>query len=87
MKKWRKRVDVIAPPDPAARGTLDSAQAALGSVVTFLAAWRNAYGSGHGRSRYPPGLKPRHARLAVDGAETAIRFIVTTMDDLALLPP
>jgi len=34
-----------------------------------------------------PGLKPRHARLAVDGAETAIRFIVTTMDDLALLPP
>jgi hypothetical protein len=29
----------------------------------------------------------RHARLAVDVAETAIRFIVTIMDDLQLLPP
>lgn len=87
MKKWRKRIDVIAPPDPASRETLSNAQAALGNVVAFLAAWRNAYGSGHGRAKYPPGLKPRHARLAVDGAETTIRFIVATMDDLARLPP
>jgi hypothetical protein len=63
------------------------AQAALGSVVTFVAEWRNAYGSGHGKPRFPPGLRPRHARLAADAAETAIRFIATTMDDLALLAP
>lgn len=87
MKKWRKAVAAVAPPDPAAQGMLDSAQSALGNLVTFLAAWRNAYGSGHGRPKYPPGLKPRHARVAVDGAETAVRFIVTTMDDLSLLPP
>lgn len=86
MKKWRKRVELIAAPDPLTRETLDQAQAALGNLLTFLAAWRNAYGSGHGRPRYPPKLVLRHARLAVDAAETAVRFIVTTMDDEALLP-
>jgi hypothetical protein len=87
MKKWRGRVDTVAPPDPTAKGTLDNAQAALGNLVSFLAAWRNSYGRGHGRPKHPPGLRARHARLAVDGAETAVRFIVTTMDDLGLLPP
>ena len=86
MKSWRRRVDAIAAPDPSTHKTLDNALAALGNVVTFVAAWRNAYGRGHGRARYPSGLRPRHARLAVDGAETAIRFIVTTMDDMAVLP-
>lgn len=87
MRTWRRRVKQTAPPDPAGRGSLDSAQAALGSLLRFLAEWRNAYGRGHGRPRYPPGLSQRHARLAVDTAETTIRFIATTMDDLAMLPP
>jgi len=87
MKKWRKAVGELAPPDPAGRETLDKAQAALANLVTFLAEWRNAYGRGHGRPQYPPGLTTRHARLAADAAETCVRFIVTTMDDLELLPP
>jgi len=87
MRKWRQRVEQLAPPDPAGRGSLDAAQAALANLLRFLAEWRNAYGSGHGRPRYPRGLSVRHARLAVDSAETAIRFIATTMDDLAMLPP
>jgi hypothetical protein len=86
MKKWRRRAEQLAPPDPTTSATLDRALAALGSLVTFLAAWRNAYGSGHGRSGHPPGVRRRHARLAVDGAEMAVRFIVTTMDDLQMLP-
>ena len=86
MKKWRTRIGGDASPDASTHETLGSALAALGNVVTFVAAWRNAYGRGHGRARYPSGLRARHARLAVDGAETAIRFIVMTMDDLAMLP-
>jgi hypothetical protein len=87
MKKWRQATEAVASPDPLAQGSLDKAQAALGNVVTFVAEWRNAYGSGHGKAKFPPGLRPRHARLAADAAETAIRFIATTMDDLALLAP
>jgi hypothetical protein len=87
MKKWRKAVEALAPPDPHGAASLDKAQAALASLVTFLAEWRNAYGSGHGRPEYPPGLRASHARLATDAAETSVRFIVTTMDDLSRLPP
>jgi hypothetical protein len=87
MRKWRRRVIDVAAPDDTSSQILDQALGALSSQVAFLAAWRNAYGRGHGRPRYPPGLKPRHARLAIDAAETAVRFIATTMDDLELLPP
>lgn len=87
MRQWRDAVRATAPPDPAGQEILDRAQAALGAVVAFLSEWRNAYGRGHGRAKYPLGLRPRHARLAVDAAETAVRFIVMTMDDMAQLPP
>jgi hypothetical protein len=87
MKKWRKAIGRLAPPDPEGEDTLDKAQAGLGSLVTFLAEWRNVYGRGHGRPQYRPGLAARHARLAADVAETCVRFIVTTMDDLQRLPP
>jgi hypothetical protein len=87
MKKWRKAVAQEAGVQPGGDEALDKALAALANVVTFLAEWRNAYGRGHGRPKYPPGLKPRHARIAADAAETCVRFIVTTMDDLERLPP
>lgn len=87
MKKWRDVVNATAPPDTAGKETLDRLQAALANVVTFLGEWRNEYGRGHGRAKYPPGLRARHARLAADSAETAVRFIVMTMDDLSRLPP
>ena len=87
MKKWRTAVGKVAPPDPLGEDALNKALAALANLVTFVAEWRNTYGRGHGKTRYPPGLTTRHARLASDSAETCIRFIVTTMDDLELLPP
>jgi hypothetical protein len=87
MKKWRTAVGRLATPDSHGEVALDKALAALASQVTFVAEWRNTYGRGHGRPKYPPGLKPRHARLATDAAETCVRFIATTMDDLQLLPP
>jgi hypothetical protein len=87
MKKWRTAIGDVAPPDSQGKATLDKAQAALANLVKFLAEWRNTYGRGHGRRQYPPGLSARHARLAADAAETCVRFIVTTMDDLQLLPP
>jgi Abortive infection C-terminus len=87
MKKWRKAVAEEAAVQTGGDEALDKALAALANVVTFLAEWRNAYGRGHGRPRYPPGLKSRHARIAADAAQTCIRFIVITMDDLERLPP
>jgi hypothetical protein len=86
-KMWRAAIDQLAQPDPTGREALEKALRALANVVTFVAEWRNLYGSGHGKSKYPPGLAPRHARLAADSAATCVRFIVTTMDDLQLLPP
>lgn len=87
MRKWRDETAAAASPNLAARGMLDRAQAALANLVAFLNEWRNEYGRGHGRPRYAVGLRRRHARLATDAAETAIRFIVATMDDTSRLPP
>ncbi len=87
MKKWRTAIGKQAPPGPEGEETLDKAHSALANLVVFLAEWRNTYGRGHGRPQYPPGLSARHARLAADAAETCVRFIATTMDDLQILPP
>lgn len=87
LRKWRMAVADRASPDEGGQEALDRAMSALGNIVRFLSEWRNPYGRGHGRPQYPPGLKPRHARLAIDAAETSIRFIVTTLDDLEMLPP
>jgi hypothetical protein len=87
MKNWRKAIGERAAPDPRGEASLKRAQTGLANLVTFLAEWRNAYGRGHGRREYPRDLTARHARLAADAAETCVRFIVTTMDDLELLPP
>ena len=87
MRTWREAMRKRAAPGPEGEEVLSKAQAGLANLITFLAEWRNPYGDGHGRPRYPPGLRERHARLAADAAETTIRFIATTMDDLQLLPP
>lgn len=50
----------------------------LGTVVDSLAALRNAYGTGHGRSASTGGLQPRHARLAVGSAATLATFLFET---------
>jgi hypothetical protein len=86
MRIWRDATRKKAAPDSEGEEALSRVQAGLGSLITFLAEWRNPYGDGHGRTSYPPGLRERHSRLAADAAETAIRFVVTTMDDLQLLP-
>jgi hypothetical protein len=85
-KRWRLAVDALAPPDPLGADALKKALASLAGVITFLTEWRNKYGSGHGRPKYAP-TSSRQARLAVDAAETVVRYISLTMDDLELLPP
>jgi hypothetical protein len=86
MRKWRDAARASGL-DAAGAQQLDQALAALGNLVAFLSGFRNAYGRGHGRTRYAAGIRPRHARLAVDIADAVARFVVLTMDDLAQLPP
>jgi hypothetical protein len=83
MKKWRAAVSQLAPPDPVGEKVLDQAQAALANLVKFLAEWRNAYGSGHGHPQYPPGLRPRHARLAAE----ALRSVRQNRPENGLVTP
>lgn len=85
-KKWRTAVDLLEPPDPLGKNALRKALSSLAGVITFLTEWRNEYGSGHGRPKFAP-TTPRQARLAVDAADTVVRYVSLTMDDLALLPP
>jgi Abortive infection C-terminus len=87
MKKWRRTVGPLALPDLQGRTRSVKRRRQWRNLVTFLGEWWNTYGRGHGQPKYPPGLKARHARLAADAAETCVRFIVTTMDDLQRLPP
>jgi Abortive infection C-terminus len=55
--------------------------AGLAQVVGGMAELRNAYGTGHGRSRRPTGIRSRHARLAAGAAVTLARFVLDTRDD------
>jgi hypothetical protein len=87
MATWRAAAASIASPSQADRNLIDKVLSSLSGLVTFTAEWRNAHGRGHGRTKQQPDLKPRHARLAVDAAEAAVRFIVTTLDDLGMLQP
>ena len=87
MKTWRTAVKDVAPPGPAARESFDKVQMTLSNLLTFLAETRNEYGSGHAQPSYPAGLRIRHARLAVDAAETVVRFVAATIDEMERLPP
>ena len=81
----RRRAAEVAPSAGEYDG-VDRLQAGLANIIQTLAEIRNEHGSGHGRPRLAKGLRPRHARLAIDAAELYVRFLVTTIDDLKLLP-
>lgn len=50
----------------------------LRAIATNLAALRNPYGSGHGKSASYKGLEERHAKLAVGSAITFVGFLWDT---------
>ena len=50
----------------------------LRAIATNLAALRNPYGSGHGKSSSYKGLEERHAKLAVGSSITLVSFLWDT---------
>ncbi|AEG60354.1 abortive infection family protein [Desulforamulus ruminis] len=50
----------------------------LRTIATNLAALRNPYGSGHGKSASYKGLEERHAKLAVGSSITLVSFLWDT---------
>jgi Abortive infection C-terminus len=64
---------------------LERIETSFANLESTLAELRNKYSWGHGRRRHPGGLRPRHARLALDVSETYVRFLVLSLDDLQLL--
>lgn len=52
----------------------------LRAIATNLAALRNPYGSGHGKSASYKGLETRHARLAVGSSITLVEFLWDTYE-------
>jgi hypothetical protein len=54
----------------------------LSAIAVGIAELRNEYGTGHGKSASYKGLTPRHARLAVGTATTAVLFIWETHEEL-----
>lgn len=53
----------------------------LSVISQSMAELRNSYGSGHGKDAKFKGLTPRHARLAVGSAVTAVYFIWETYEE------
>ncbi|WP_375105233.1 abortive infection family protein [Paenibacillus sp. RS8] len=53
----------------------------LSAVSAGMAELRNAYGTGHGKVSTYKGLSPRHARLAVGAATTAVFFLWETYEE------
>lgn len=52
----------------------------LRAIATNLAALRNPYGSGHGKSATYKGLEKRHAKLAVGSSITLVSFLWDTYE-------
>lgn len=61
-----------------ASDTIKQILGSLTSISVGMAALRNPYGSGHGKSNSYKGLTSRHARLAVGAATTAVFFLWET---------
>ncbi|MFF5992884.1 abortive infection family protein [Prauserella flavalba] len=56
----------------------------VSAIAIGIAELRNrGYGSGHGQTRAPAGLGPRHARLAVNAATTWCQLLLDTLADPA----
>lgn len=81
VKATRKALKLVpedVPESAKASDTIRRLLSNLGTVTDSLAALRNAYGTGHGRSANTGGLEPRHARLAVGSATTLATFLFET---------
>jgi hypothetical protein len=56
----------------------------VSAIAIGIAELRNrGYGAGHGQTRAPSGLGPRHARLAVNAATTWCQLLLDTLADPA----
>lgn len=53
----------------------------LTQIAIGIAELRNLYGTGHGRTTPTAGIKPRHARMAVDAATAYCRALLATLGD------
>ena len=85
-KRVRMALDRKQPaPDANGGNTLLHFQIHQAGLLQDLDEWRNLFGDGHGRTSFPRALATRHGRLAIDIAETYVRFLVTTLGDLGLL--
>jgi hypothetical protein len=85
-KRVRVALDRKQPaPDANGSNTLLLFQTHQAGLLQDLDEWRNLFGDGHGRTSFPQALATRHGRLAIDIAETYVRFLVTTLGDLGLL--
>ena len=72
--------DAVAP-DRRGATSIKAILGGLTAVSIGVAEVRNLYGTGHGRRGRHPGLKPRHAHLAVGAATVYCRLILETLDD------
>lgn len=64
---------------------LNRIETGLNQIEQALAELRNSYSWAHPRRSSPVGVRRRHARLALDLAETYARYLVATLEDLGLL--
>lgn len=66
------------PEDAPAAAEMRALLGNLRNVASNMAAIRNAYGSGHGKSAKYKGLTSRHAKLAVGSSITLVEFLWET---------
>jgi len=85
LSKETCKVLKLTPGDvPRGKKTSDTVRRILGnlsSITTGIAELRNPHGAGHGKDARYKGLSPRHARLAVGAAATAVQFTWETYQE------
>ena len=64
-----------------ASGVIKKILGNLSGISIGISELRNPYGGGHGKTADYKGLTPRHARLAVGAAVTAVQFIWETYQE------
>ena len=86
-KRLRKEISQRAPASPTAKSarSLELMQLGFVNIEQALAELRNELGVGHGRRRNPTALSTRHAQLAIDIADTYVRFLVLTLQELKVI--